>query len=167
MDVSIQLMQKIKGADDLSGAVEVMQPVLQLRAIVRIAGKAVHDQHVMSLARPQQRAVGTEFDWLIVMVLRFVDDSDALHDTMTPAYAIDSPGATMRFLGFRGEKIHSQALGKELGDELPLNAVSRAVQRRGESSQSALPRRDGDDPTTDSALARQPNIVKPIAGGLV
>jgi hypothetical protein len=41
--------------------------------------------NVMSLARPQQRAVGTEFDWLIVMVLRFVDDSDALHDTMTPA----------------------------------------------------------------------------------
>src|SRR5262249_54452764 len=80
-----------------------------------------------------------EFDWLIVMVLRFVDDLDALHDTMTPAYAIDSPGATMRFLGFRDEKIHSQALGKELGDELPLNAVSRAVQRRGESPQSAFP----------------------------
>src|SRR5215475_2583793 len=119
---------------------------------------------VMSVARPQQRAVGTEFDWLIVMVLRFVDDADALHDKMTPAQAIDSAGPTMRFLGFRDEQIHSQALGKELGDELPLNAVSRAVQRRGESSQSALPRRDGDDPTTDSALARQPNIVKPIAG---
>jgi hypothetical protein len=40
--------------------------------------------HVMSLARPQQRAVGTEFDRLIVMVLRFVDDTDALHNTMTP-----------------------------------------------------------------------------------
>src|SRR5262249_20296334 len=39
--------------------------------------------HVMSLARPQQRAVGTEFDRLIVMVLRFMDDADALHDTMT------------------------------------------------------------------------------------
>ena len=41
MDMSIELMQKIKGADDLSRAVEVMQPVLQLRAIVRIARKAV------------------------------------------------------------------------------------------------------------------------------
>src|SRR5262249_276083 len=112
--------------------------------------------NVMSLARPQQRAVGTEFDWLIVMVLRFVDDSDPLHDTLTPPHVIDSPGATMRFLRFRDEKIHSQALGKELGDELPLNAVSRAVQRRGESSQSALPRRDGDDPTTDSALPGSP-----------
>jgi hypothetical protein len=40
--------------------------------------------HVMSFARPQQRAVGTEFDWLIVMILRFVDDADALHDTTTP-----------------------------------------------------------------------------------
>src|SRR5262247_418833 len=44
MDVSIELVKKIEGAEDLSGAVEVMQPVLQLRAIVRIAGKAVHDQ---------------------------------------------------------------------------------------------------------------------------
>src|SRR5262245_61708975 len=44
MDVSIELVQKIEGANDLSGAVEVMQPILQLRTIVRIAGKAVHDQ---------------------------------------------------------------------------------------------------------------------------
>src|SRR5262249_49672326 len=40
MDVSIELVQKIEGANDLSGAVEVMQPILQLRTIVRIAGKA-------------------------------------------------------------------------------------------------------------------------------
>src|SRR6516162_3450831 len=147
MDVSIELVKKIEGADDLSGAVEVMQPILQLRAVVRIAGKAVYhqlhlllrqilerelaggwldqafdgiviielyvhlacdrerlrrlleskdsdgvavdvaqpahlrrrrdteprirDMHVMSLARPQQRAMGTEFDQLIVVVLRF------------------------------------------------------------------------------------------------
>src|SRR5262249_59634252 len=44
IDVSIELVQKIEGANYLSGAVEVMQPILQLRAIVRIAGKAVHDQ---------------------------------------------------------------------------------------------------------------------------
>src|SRR5262249_60494652 len=86
--------------------------------------------HFISHARPQQRAVGTEFDRLIVTVLRFVDDADALHDTMTPAWAIDSPGLTMRFLGFRDEQIHSQALGKELGDEMPRDAISRRVQRR-------------------------------------
>jgi hypothetical protein len=40
--------------------------------------------HVMSLSRPQQRAVGTEFDRLIVTVLRFVNYADALHGTMTP-----------------------------------------------------------------------------------
>ena len=44
MDVTIELVQKIEGVDDLSGPVEVMQPILQLRTIVRIAGKAVHDQ---------------------------------------------------------------------------------------------------------------------------
>src|SRR5262249_23799924 len=44
MDVSIELVQKIEGINDLSGAVEVMQPILQPRAIIRIAGKAVHDQ---------------------------------------------------------------------------------------------------------------------------
>src|SRR5262249_20450438 len=36
----IEMVQKIEGANDLSGAVEVMQPILQLRTIVRIAGKA-------------------------------------------------------------------------------------------------------------------------------
>src|SRR6516165_11425625 len=72
----------------------------------------------------------------------------------------------MRFLGFRDEKIHSQALGKELRDELPLNAVSGAVQRRGESSQSALPRRDGDDPTTDSALATRRSPFRLEPGGI-
>ena len=41
-----------------------------------------HDVHI---SRSQQRTVGTEFDRLIVVVLRFVDDADALHDTMTPA----------------------------------------------------------------------------------
>src|SRR5215469_6576221 len=67
--------------------------------------RAFHHEHREVAARStteHQRLVrqldsgflGTEFDWLIVMVLRFVDDSDALHDTMTPAYAIDSPGAT-------------------------------------------------------------------------
>src|SRR5262249_12530980 len=54
--------------------------------------------------------------------------------------------------------------GKELGDQMPLYAVSRTVQQRGESPQPALARRDGDDPAADSALAGQPNVVKQTAG---
>ena len=85
--------------------------------------------HIMPLARPQQRAVRTEFDWLIVMVLRFVDDADALHgnDTGVCDRFTGPTTRTALFLRFRDEQIHSQALGKELGDKLPLNAVSRTV----------------------------------------
>ena len=37
------------------------------------------DLHVVSLARPHQRAVRTERDRLVVVVLRLVGDADALH----------------------------------------------------------------------------------------
>jgi hypothetical protein len=70
-------------------------------------------------------------------------------------------------LRVRHEQIHSQPLGQELGDQLPLYAVARIVERRSKCSQSALSRRDGDDPAADPALARQANVVKPVARGLI
>jgi hypothetical protein len=46
--------------------------------------------------------MGAEFDRLIVMVLCLVDDADALHDAVIPAYVIYSPGSAMRPALFNG-----------------------------------------------------------------
>lgn len=43
--VAVQLLQEIESADDLAGTVEILQPFLQLWSVVRIAGKAVLNQH--------------------------------------------------------------------------------------------------------------------------
>jgi hypothetical protein len=161
MDVGVQLAEEIESLDHVAGVVQLAQPFLQLRPVVRIAGKAVldqfhllfggilewkeaggrldetfdgvvvakvdvhfaqdaqpprwlrededgdgiavdvtqpahgcrrfriqtppHDMDVVSLARPQHGTVGTERDRLMVMVLRLVDDADALHDAITSA----------------------------------------------------------------------------------
>src|SRR5580698_6356166 len=54
-----------------------------------------------------------------------------------------------------------------LRNELSLDAVARGVERRGKSSQATLAGRNGDDPTADATFSRQPDVVKPVAGGLV
>src|SRR5262245_29773705 len=67
----------------------------------------------------------------------------------------------------RDEPVHPPPPGQELGHELPLDAVAGLVERRGERPQAAFTGRDGDDPAADAALARQPDVVQPVAGGLV
>src|SRR5262249_7781949 len=74
MDVSIEAVQKVESADDLSGAVEVMQPVLQLRAIVRIAGKAIRYQfHLLFRQILERKLSGSRldeaFDGIVVIKL--------------------------------------------------------------------------------------------------
>jgi len=56
--------------------------------------------------------------------------------------------------GFRDEHVQSQALGQELGDKLPPDAVAGCIKRRREGPEAALARRDGDDPAPNAALAR-------------
>src|SRR5262245_48792269 len=70
-------------------------------------------------------------------------------------------------LGLRDEQVHAQPLGQEPGHELPLDAVAGLVEQRGKRPQPALARRDGDDPAADAALARQADVVQPVAGSLV
>ena len=74
MDVSIEVIQKIKGADDLSRAVEVKQPILQLRAIVWIAGKTVHHQFYLLFRKILERELAggwfdQAFDGIVVIKL--------------------------------------------------------------------------------------------------
>src|SRR5690606_2430095 len=70
-------------------------------------------------------------------------------------------------LGFGQEQVQPQALGEEPGDQLALDAVAGGIERRGEGAEPALARRDGDDAAADPALARQPDVVQPVARGLV
>src|SRR5215468_9664012 len=70
-------------------------------------------------------------------------------------------------LRLRHEQIHPQSLREEPGDELPLDAVAGAVEWRRKRAEPALAGRDGDDAAADAALARQADLVEPIAGGLV
>src|SRR5262245_40610448 len=81
--------------------------------------------------------------------------------------ALPPPGLALSGLGRRDEQVHPQPLGKEPGDELSLDAVAGPVQRRGKCPQAALARRHGDDPAADPALARQPDVVQPVAGCLI
>src|SRR5271166_6157129 len=50
---------------------------------------------------------------------------------------------------------------------LASDAVSGLVQRRCERTKPALPRDDGDHPTTDPAFAGQPGLIQPVSGILV
>src|SRR5262245_5185584 len=67
----------------------------------------------------------------------------------------------------RGEEIQSQPLRQELGDELSFDAVAGVVERWRKCPKAALAGRDGDDAATNPALARQADVVKPIAGSLI
>jgi hypothetical protein len=85
MDVRIELMQKIKGADDLSRAVEIMQPIPQPRAIIWIAGKSVHHQfHLLFRQILERELTGgwfdQAFDGVVVIKLHvnFACDVEAL-----------------------------------------------------------------------------------------
>ena len=68
---------------------------------------------------------------------------------------------------FRDEQIHSQPLRQEFCGKLALDAVARGVERRREGAESALAGRNGDDAAADAALARQADVVEPVARRLV
>src|SRR5580704_4175272 len=69
--------------------------------------------------------------------------------------------------GFRDEQIHSQPLRQKFRHELAFDAVSGAVERRGESAQSTFAWRDGHDAAANSAFTWQPDVVQPIAGPFI
>src|SRR5881227_1978891 len=67
----------------------------------------------------------------------------------------------------RYEQIHSQPLRQEFCRELSLHAVAGRIERRRESAEAAFARSNCDDAAADTALARQADVVKPVAGSLV
>src|SRR5437588_8770353 len=67
----------------------------------------------------------------------------------------------------RYEQIHSQPLRQEFRRQLSLHAVTGRIERRRESAEAAFARRNRDDAAADPALARQTDVVKPVARGLV
>ena len=77
---------------------------------------------------------------------------------MTPADFIFPP---------RGKQAQTQALRKVSRGELPLDAVACVVEPRSEGAESALAGRNRDDAAADPALARQPDVVKPVARSFV
>src|SRR6476661_1116450 len=173
--MGVQVVEKVEGRDHLAGLMQIVQPRLQRRGVVGIAGEAIRneldllvwrivewkqacrrldqafdriiiieidlhfaqdaqrlcgfleiddrdgiaidvaqpaqgrrgpdvearfdDVNVMALARPQHRAMSAERDRLPVMVLRVVDDADALHG----AVASGVMTASLRSLARRAE----------------------------------------------------------------
>ena len=81
--------------------------------------------------------------------------------------ALTSIRRAVQTSGLRNEQIHAQPLRQKFRNELALDAVARGVERRREGPKPALARRNGDDAAADSALARQADVVEPVAGGLV
>ena len=77
----------------------------------------------------------------------------------------DSPSAPGR--GRRGEQVEPERAREEPRGELSLDAVPRRVEPRREGAEPALARGDGHDAAADAALPGQPDVVQPVAGGLV
>src|ERR1700752_5036529 len=69
--------------------------------------------------------------------------------------------------GLGQEEVHAQSLGQVFRHELPLDAVAGRIQGWREGAQPTLAGRNGDDATTNAALARQPDVIKPVTGGFV
>src|SRR5277367_5536319 len=67
----------------------------------------------------------------------------------------------------RGKQAEAEAVRKVAGGELPLDAVAGFIEPRGESAESAFAGRNRDDAAADPALARQPDVVKPVSRGFV
>src|SRR6185503_17743542 len=78
----------------------------------------------------------------------------------------DQSALCMRFR-LRYEQVHSEPLRQEFRRELSLHAVAGRIERRRESPEAALARRDRDDAAADPALARQADVIEPVARGLV
>ena len=69
--------------------------------------------------------------------------------------------------GSGDEEIHAQFLRQELRNEPSFHTVSSLIQRRGKSSQSTLPRRDGDDSSADTAVTWLTDVAEPITRSLI
>src|SRR6188474_2433483 len=93
----------------------------------------------------------------------------AMVSSRVARFRIDPVGSTRPLTAFasffrlRDEQIHSQPLRQEFCRELPLHAVAGRVERRRESPEAALARRDRDNATADPALARQADVIEPVA----
>ena len=72
-----------------------------------------------------------------------------------------------RSAGSEANRSSPSALREEPRRELALDAVPGRVERRRERPEPALAGRDRHDPAADAALARQPDVVEPVARGLV
>src|SRR4051812_30383018 len=81
--------------------------------------------------------------------------------------SIEPLSASASVFRLRYEQIHSQPLRQEFCRQLSLHAVAGRVERRRESPEAALARRDRDDAAADPALARQADVIEPVARGLV
>jgi hypothetical protein len=93
--------------DDRDGiAVDVAQPA-QGRRRPDVEAR-FDDVHVMALARPQHRAMSAERDRLPVMVLRVVDDADALHGAVASGMMTTSS----RLIGERGRQHYCMIRGE-------------------------------------------------------
>ena len=80
---------------------------------------------------------------------------------------IRMPVPTLLDLWLGDEQIHSQVLRKEFRHELSLDAVARAVERRGKRPEASFPGGDADDPSANAALAWKARVEKPVTRGLV
>src|SRR6187455_243199 len=69
--------------------------------------------------------------------------------------------------GDGGEEVEPEPFGEVLGRQLAADAVAGRVQRRGVRGQPALAGGDRDDAPADAALARDPDLVEPVARQLV
>src|SRR5262249_60487415 len=116
--------------------------------------------HVMSLARPQQRAVGTEFDRLIVVVLRFVDDADALHDTMTHRHRrsiyLVRPCGGRYFSGSETNRSIPKRWERNLATSCPLTLFPALSNGGEEVPKPPLPGGQGTNPPPLPLLPAQP-----------
>ena len=72
-----------------------------------------------------------------------------------------------RLRGLGEKQVEAKAAREITSHELPLDAVPRLVERRGERAEATLPRSNGHDPAADAALARQADVVEPVARRLV
>jgi len=84
-DVSVQIVQEIESADDLAGTIKVLQPFLQRRAVVRIAGKAIWNQLHLLFRRVLEREgargrLDQAFDGIVVIkvYVHFAQDTQLL-----------------------------------------------------------------------------------------
>ena len=69
--------------------------------------------------------------------------------------------------GFETNRSMPSRCDRNLATSCPLTLLPALSSGGANVPSPPLPGRDGDDPAADAALARQPDVVQPVAGGLV